>query len=615
LTTLADVPAPGDRRRSIASWSAALAAVVVAAGLAFWGAGRTPTIDAPYAAYLPTEEQPQWVAFAGQNPGVGTLSVAVESPSGLTGVPNQRLAEQVKVAAREAGEPAGAPVVQRTMLASDRAGGSTAVMGLALRLPGGLARVGYWFGGGGITWYEPPFIELPADPKPGARWSSEGKLFGEYSYRLDGRVEPEVGIDGECIRVLLTLRQQDRQGSWTTLEDATTWCRGRGVVRSEVIGTGEVMSLLESRPAILPSWSSVSLDPPLPVKTAFGMPGVAFLVQPAVSMAGVLVAADGVSHDLVAVRLATTPAQFPESLPTLDVSWIQHPGGSILGMAGEDDFIVVATSTRKLMAFDASGQLLWSSPMSDAASGPPVLTADLVVVPTMNARIDAYSREDGQTLWQHRMPDVVDVPIAVIPGEPSTDNPIAQDRIIVSDASGNLRLLDGDGSVRWSIEEGVTPTTIAVLADGAVLLEGSDDGLALISWRASQGGEDSGSDVVQISWQQDLQGSIVAPAVLLDGQVIVPTEDALIGLDRQTGELRWVRSELPDARVIEWGGRLLGTSGSAMFQLDTRGNVLALETFIEDGRKFRRLMPIAIDDGMLVVSDDGLLRRWLGTDD
>lgn len=594
-------------------WSAALAVMVVGAGLAFWAAGRPSTVDAPYVAYLAQARGPQQVAFTGPNPGIGTVSEAVQSPAGLTGVPNPLLAEQVRLAAAQAGMSAGVEVVQRTMLATTRAGGSAALMGVALRLPQGLARVGYWFSGGGVTWYEPPFIELPADPQPGASWTSEGALFGRYPYRFDGRIEAEGSAAG-CVRVVSTLRQQNAQGSWTTLEDAATWCQGRGLVRSESFDTGEVMELLERGAAVLLPAGSAPQGGAWPANAVLEIPAVTLLVQPAALLAGTLVVADAVSHDLVAVRLDAPPAQPAEPLAALEARWIQHPGGSILGLASDGDRVVAATSTRMLMAFDVEGQLLWSSPMGDAASGPPAFAGGMVLVPTMDAAIEAYGRDDGRLAWVYRMPEVVDAPLATISGERTADDRIADDRVIVSDLAGNLRLLGSDGSVLWSIDDAAPASTVTALADGAVLLANPDGGLALISTPSDEPGSERGPGLVRLSWQQDLQGAITGSAILVGDLVIVPTKDALTGLDRATGLLRWTRPELADARVVESSGRLLGISGSVMFEVDSAGDILAAEPFLSDDLTLRRLMPMAADGGMLVVSDDGRVRTWAGVD-
>ena len=616
MTTLAEAPLPGERRRSIAAWSAALGVLVAAAALGFWGAGRVATVEAPYAAFLPKTLHPTRVGFTGPNPGAGTLSGALETASGLTGVPSLLLAERAKEAASQAGQSASAAIVQRSMLASSRLDGTGAFMGVALRLPEGLARVGYWFSGGGITWYEPPIIELPADPAPGTRWTSEGSLFGIYPYRLEGRVESGDDAGPGCVRTVTALRQQDKDGSWTTLNDVTTWCPGQGVVRSEAIDSGNVISLLDHVRWGQPTEATATSRLAPPPGATYDLPAIAQLVHPAVLLPGTIVVADEVSQDLVALSASSASVKETDALPQLAVSWIQHPGGSILGLASDGTRVVAATSSRMLMAFDVAGQLLWASSMGDAASGPAIFAGDLVVISTMNGGIEAFGRHDGVRRWQARMPDLIDAPIAVIPGQPTEADPMLNDeRIIVADASGNLRLFDLDGTVRWSVDDGAPVVAIGVLGDGAVVIGDRDGGLVLLS--GSQGEPTPGvlADVMEPVWQRDVAGSIAGPPVLVGGQVIIPTADALVCLDRETGAMLWTRSDLPDARVVDWRGRLMGTSGSSMFELDGMGNVLALEPFGDDDLVLRRLTPIAVEEGVLVVSDDGLVRTWAGVDD
>lgn len=223
-----------------------------------------------------------------------------------------------------------------------------------------------WDSSGNLLTNLPMRQHLPANPSQGQTWMSEGLINAEQPYQSQGRV---IGERGEC-RVV----QSSMSTTTATSTTEATWCLGQGQVLSRNIETDSTISI--GAPMSQPAVAPVPVVPDLTMGTTYSAPFPQMDVSARTSLGGLVVAADRISGDV----LAWVPGS--DSM----IRWWHHPGGLITALGSTDALVVIATSTRTLVAVDAAGQLRWSSELADVARHIEVVDGDEV-------RVDLVSGE------------------------------------------------------------------------------------------------------------------------------------------------------------------------------------------------------------------------------
>jgi outer membrane protein assembly factor BamB len=298
--------------------------------------------------------------------------------------------------------------------------------------------------------YKPALLELPADVRPGASWSSSG-LAGTQAYRSELRARAGPG---GCLVVEGTLSYSSSAGQPGPVHAISkTWCEALGVVVERDV-SGDVTTESSQQPApadggrvstapLVPTWSapdrwthkrftSMSADPRFGSGDMGGGPAP---IEPVVTSSGLVIRALVSSHDLVAFTPKTTQAWVSV--------WRTHPGGSLITLSAFGDVVVATTSNRQAVAYDATGVRLWSVQLDDLATTAPVrVTDDRMALVDISGTVRMLAIGTGVVIWQRSVgADVAAAPVA------------AGDVLVIMDQRGSTTALEvSSGEQRWQVE-------------------------------------------------------------------------------------------------------------------------------------------------------------------
>lgn len=420
--------------------------------------------------------------------------------------------------------------------------------------------------------YLPPRMELPAQADPGVNWTGDGSVNAVSPYRYRGEIGSAESRDGRgCIKVQTTLEQQiihSRPYSRTTF---STWCAGLGVVEETNAQSG-----LRFQVAVP---GSVSFVPPRtpaaePIPLGKTLPSpflLSHLSLPPIVMGGLLMMTNGASGDLHAVH-PTAAGQ--------EVVWVHHPGGEVLGMATDESLLFVATTNRRLMAFDAAGRIHWLTRLPDAAVGSPAYAGDLVTVALMDGTVRAYDRNSGEQRWSTRLDDTISVSAVASAGQ-----------IVSADVSGLVLGVRLDGTRAWSASVGAVRSPITPLPDGSVLVADEE---AILHAFDSNGVE---------RWATQLQAGVVGAGATLGDTAVLPVESGIIGIDPADGSTAW-HIETPEPAAIATTGAVV--AGSMTGRVTVGGQLLDREDMSSGaGADPQQAWPVVMGGQDLLVDATG----------
>lgn len=220
------------------------------------------------------------------------------------------------------------------------------------------------------------------------------------------------------------------------------------------------------------------------------------------------------------------------------VLWRARPGGSVRGLVSVGDLTVVGTTSRRIVAYQPTGAVLWSRQVDDAVTA--VVAGDAAVVVTVaNGDLLTLDPRSGESRWQHRTSPLDRAPV------------VGGDTVAVVTADGvEIRDL-GDGTLRWSAASERRVTEVAV-ADGLVAIR---HGGWLIARDAETG---------RVRWDR-----AVSPNALLAGAPTSVTAFASAGTESYdlNGRRRWTA---PAASAADGAGTT--TVLSLADRLEARGD-------------------------------------------
>lgn len=491
----------------------AVAAVLLASAGAFALAGPRADAVSGYRAYLDPEGAIVVLAADPAPPG-GPITVS-EARAGLArtlaGIPSASAAGAIAELLASAPDP------ELLRVVSSGVGGDGAIVSsysAYLLAPTGMQLLAERVGGTDL-WYDPPMTVLPESTEPGTTWSEAGTVSGVATYTMEGRLE-EGTRDG-CIRTLtrsvLALDGEEVR----SLGQDTEWCLGQGSVSAVDLDNGLRVTVPDP-PVTAPPLSAVP-PPPAPTETG-GLPLVAVSVRiaPAVTGGGIVLA-NATSGD---VLLAAPPVVEG----TVPVSWIQHPGGEVLGLTADEAGPVVGTTRREIVALDRAGRWSWTARVPEAAAGDPVIIGSVVVVALLDGTIVGLDRASGARTWTARMSDAVRA------------GPVrAGDRVVVADIAGEVAAFSEAGRREWTADTGPVLTALTPAADGSVAVADRDGRLTLVDG-------DGGT-----RWSAPLTGRALGSGAVAGSVIVVPSASGLQAHRRDDGELAWALPVAGEAAV------------------------------------------------------------------
>lgn len=515
-------------------------------------------------------------------------------------VPGFQAAQQLLTAVEAAGlEALEATAVRSTLTSVDTSGSPNPYITLGLLTDEGYFDVVGLTPDGNALWYTPAVLQLATDLTPGATWTSEGLTLDFAPFTFTGevlgpaRVEEEVaGFDGRagCLDVRSELVQEIPGAEGYTTERRSTWCPGLGSIVSENLIDGVITRLALPSEA---NWPAL-LAPPVPqtrpagTQLAFPVAVTAITRQP-LSTASGLVVVNSTLGDLALVTVGEPSEAGLADSSTL--RWMQHPGGTVVGTALDDDAdIYVTTSLQVLRAFDDAGRMRWSVDLPDIASGAPVTVGDVVVVALVDGTMRGFDRATGAARWVVRLSDV----IAVSPVR-------AGDVVVAADTSGYVVAVDERGRERWSASVDPVDSPLSGFDDGSVLLAQTSGALALY--------DASGDERWSVA---PPDSDVLSPAAKWAGVVAVPTSGGLLGLSAETGEVLWSLPELVRARVTPIG---LATAPGKVYRVGEDGTASVIAEITEvDGSEPTSLYLAQLGAEWVAVTQQGAM-TFLGVSD
>lgn len=370
-------------------------------------------------------------------------------------------------------------------------------------------------GPNGFT-FTPAVTVLPADARPGVSWSGEGSALpqGLLGYRSTGSL---AAADGGCLLASTTLDYLDGDtgASLLTISEDATWCPGRGIVHTvAMVGdepvefTAEPLPVGEASPRELagePDTAPASRDWSDAATWAAGE--LAFTISdPLFGDNPVGTPFDGsgavTGSGLIALGAGGDVLGYARDGATATRSFIARPGGSIVRITAVGEVLLVATTERRLVAYDTHGVRLWSRGYADLVLAPPVAARPgEVVVVALDGTVSLLDLASGDERWSVELRSDVEAAAAVVAG-----------LVVVADRGQTVHALAvGDGAERWTASAD-TPSIVAAGGD-AVAVVGQTGELTVLE--ARDGAE---------RWSTSIDG-VVRDAVVQDGTLVAMTDE------------------------------------------------------------------------------------------
>lgn len=579
----------------VAGLGASLVIALASAAALSWASPRPPEAVG-YRAYLASDPLPVTLAVTGADPdGAGPIT-ATESQSGflvaVSGIPDQMVAGIVISEVDALGTTETAQLVRSMSASLDATGQVSRGFTISAVDPTGLLRIAEAGSSGPTLTYSPPLVELPPEVSPGTTWTSAGTVSGIATYEHDGVVETSAQSD--CIDVVTATRFVIEGVDPFVSNRRTTWCRGRGATTSVDTDSGRTVVTVDAPTATdLPDLAMSTPDVWTTATLPFLAPAVQFSVVPA---GDGLVLVNSSTEDIVAIP-TSVPRPDPESAAepgpvTLPVTWIQHPGGDILGVTSDGQDLYLTTSRRSIQSFDRAGGVRWIASTPDVAAGAPAIVGDVVVVTTLDGAARAFDRETGAERWSRSMSD------AVVTG-PVTDGSVA----VVADVGGRVSAFDASGDEVWRTSTAAVTAPLSMLPDGSVLVADDSGTVHLVATDGST------------AWTTYLAGIVRDPAVLDQGTIVIPTTSGVVGLDATDGSEAWLLADWNAATV--WPATLV-TQGTLLTMADRLARVspdglattLAEDLAESDDEPADGLQVLDVAGTPVLVTDAGSLLPW-----
>ncbi len=366
--------------------------------------------------------------------------------------------------------------------------------------------------------YEPALQVLPADPRVAAEWSQEGSSFYDAldvaTYRMANRI---VRADGACLVVAteVTLTPTDQ---------------GRELGASDYTDHLEVTYC----PGAWATRTTADSGTTTPADRADADRARAGFTRP-------LITSSDASTD-VETLLYERSSPFPGSADPLLVA-----GDNLIVDLDETSQVASGVVAGSRMVFP-----VWRLPGEGPVLAAPVLAGTRVVIADTHGVVTALEPRSGFVLWQRRF-DRIPMRLAA-----------AADGSAVGliDRTGTGRLLDAATGTDLAQASVDAPVGVAVAPGPTLVLAGASGTVGVTTGGAA-------------AYQNDT--AIASGPVLLDGQVVVGTDDGRVGTLAAAGGARWTR--LDDSHAVRLlaaaGGRIAAVTGERLSVLDAGLGVVA----------------------------------------
>ncbi len=225
------------------------------------------------------------------------------------------------------------------------------------------------------------------------------------------------------------------------------------------------------------------------------------------------------------------------------------PGGGAANTGSADNVDIIPQGVER-----------WRTEIGAEITSSPTVDNGRLFVTTLDARILAYSTEDGSLLWERQGPGPMDAsPI------------IADDRLYIAFRNSRLAALKADtGEVIWESVISNPLFSWVNVADGSVYLS-TQDGV-IQSFDAGNG---------QKRWEIDVGDGMFAPPSISEGMVIIPTRgNQVLVLVGETGQTRLsyvVPGAVEGAAAVSHGTAAFGDVRGIVHVINIRSQNLPFE--------------------------------------
>lgn len=277
------------------------------------------------------------------------------------------------------------------------------------------------------------------------------------------------------------------------------------------------------------------------------------------------------------------------------------------GVGGGDGAVAIATAQSKLVLMDAkTGNTLWTVDLGANLLSTPIVSANEVIVQTLDGRVQVFERADGKRRWQFNTP----VPPLSLRGNAAPL--LSGDKVFAVSGQGDLYQLDlNNGLPIWQTRvtnsRGRGEIERLMDIDGDLVID--EAGTLYTAGFQSQL---TATDTVRVGrrWQLNIS---TTQQVGLDGAHVyaVDIDGTIAGVNRVTGELVWLQEGLKGRKLLApviWRGLVAVGDGNGYVHLMSpvdgriRGRVKASSD---------PLMSVVVDaPQLLTLSADGDLRAW-----
>ena len=304
----------------------------------------------------------------------------------------------------------------------------------------------------------------------------------------------------------------------------------------------------------------------------------------------------------------------PAIADTVCFTMIEHSKLSGIGLSSGTTAIEIATS--------------------DPASAPPVIDGDELFLASWNSNLQAFRLPNVAPLWSTYVypPDSVKGDIHTEWGltEPSVD----AIHVVFGSQDGSLYCLDrATGILRWKVDMSAVVTARPLLLVDVVYVTAFDSALTAVDlvdgavlWRLPLGESveysgprehhgdlyfagSSGSvfrvdpKERRIVWQARVGQRFRTAVAVTPDLVCAADESGTYGLDPESGNIRWTRSEWGENPVIDGHHVFLTTRNAAFFVLDVHDGSTVASHAIEGGGFF--CAPLPTSDRVVVGTTEG----------
>jgi len=542
------VPAETRRGTRIAVAAGVSLAVLLIGVAGFVVSSPSISVPSDYRAYLNRTDEPILVVESADRVPPMTLTVSTTGVLGtLASLPNDEASLFLVALGADATDPT--VQIERSLSTEvDAYGAVLATTTLSLMRSDGYFTVLSLASNGQTFLYAPPRKELPSDPVPGANWTDTGEVNLTTPFVYRGSIDAAPTQSGRrCIAVTTILDQQDSAGGPMNDTTDSTWCEGLGSIRATSRASGLTFALAEPgsvRLGEVTPPSAASLPEGTVIPSSFSNTGLS--LAPVV-IDGLVVSTNGPIGDLIAVHPSIV-----DGVPTQSTTWIQHPGGEVVGIGEADGRMAVTTTRRALMGFDAAGRIHWLQRLPDVSVGRPAILDGIVAVSLMDGTVRAYDIRSGHQRWTIRLDDTF-----------ATAPIVSGSLVVAADTSGRIEATHSDGSPTWTAEtEGVfAPMTST--GDGGVILQDGTGALHRFDRRGTR------------SWTANVDTSVTDSGVVVGSVAMLPTKDGVVGFRLSGGEEVWRIRDLEQPHLTDGGlvaaGPTVGriTEGGTLHRLAT----------------------------------------------